>query len=111
MKILLNESCSRRYDSKIQNCVDAVQNGVRGVILDGRNPIQCYEIFQIRDLVHLFENERFKRYKWLFDLDNTLDGATKVFDQVDKKMSKFISKNSMLVLKRLEKFKRIIFRI
>ena len=28
---------------------------------------------------------------WLFDLDNTLyDGATKVFDQVDKKMSKFI---------------------
>ena len=29
---------------------------------------------------------------WLFDLDNTLyDGATKVFDQVDKKMSKFIS--------------------
>ena len=30
---------------------------------------------------------------WLFDLDNTLyDGATKVFDQVDKNMSKFISK-------------------
>ena len=29
---------------------------------------------------------------WLFDLDNTLyDGATKVFDQVDKKMSKFIN--------------------
>ena len=33
------ESCSRRYDSpKIENCVDAVQNGVRGVvILDGEN--------------------------------------------------------------------------
>ena len=29
---------------------------------------------------------------WLFDLDITLyDGATKVFDQVDKKMSRFIS--------------------
>ena len=29
---------------------------------------------------------------WLFDLDNTLySGETKVFDQVDKKMSKFIS--------------------
>ncbi len=29
---------------------------------------------------------------WLFDLDNTLySGATKVFDQVDKKMSQFIS--------------------
>ena len=29
---------------------------------------------------------------WLFDLDNTLyDGATKVFDQVDKKMSEYIS--------------------
>ena len=31
---------------------------------------------------------------WLFDLDNTLySGQTKVFDQVDKKMSSFISKN------------------
>ena len=48
---------------------------------------------------------------WLFDLDNTLyDGATKVFDQVDKKMSKFISKNLMSTLKKLEKFKRIISR-
>ena len=29
---------------------------------------------------------------WLFDLDNTLySGATKVFDQVDKRMSDFIS--------------------
>ena len=29
---------------------------------------------------------------WIFDLDNTLySGDTKVFDQVDKKMSKFIS--------------------
>jgi len=29
---------------------------------------------------------------WLFDLDNTLySGATKVFDQVDKKMSEYIS--------------------
>ena len=29
---------------------------------------------------------------WLFDLDNTLySGDTKVFDQVDKKMSSFIS--------------------
>ena len=37
---------------------------------------------------------------WLFDLDNTLyDGATKVFDQVDKKMSKFISKKLNVDLK------------
>ena len=29
---------------------------------------------------------------WLFDLDNTLySGKTKVFDQVDKKMSQYIS--------------------
>ena len=29
---------------------------------------------------------------WLFDLDNTLySGDTKVFDQVDKRMSKYIS--------------------
>ena len=28
---------------------------------------------------------------WLFDLDNTLyDGATRVFEQVDKKMTKVI---------------------
>ena len=32
---------------------------------------------------------------WLFDLDNTLySGDTKVFDQVDKKMSFFISKRT-----------------
>ena len=37
--------------------------------------------------------EELKKIKyWLFDLDNTLySGDTKVFDQVDKKMSKFIS--------------------
>ena len=30
---------------------------------------------------------------WIFDLDNTLySGQTKVFDQVDKKMSSYISK-------------------
>ena len=29
---------------------------------------------------------------WLFDLDNTLySGKTKVFEQVDKRMSKYIS--------------------
>ncbi len=37
-------------------------------------------------------NELLKIKFWLFDLDNTLySGATKVFDQVDKKMTKFIS--------------------
>ena len=36
----------------------------------------------------------FKSIKyWIFDLDNTLySGKTKVFEQVDKKMSKYISK-------------------
>ena len=30
---------------------------------------------------------------WLFDLDNTLySGNTKVFDQVDKKMTEYISR-------------------
>ena len=49
---------------------------------------------------------------WLFDLDNTLyDGATKVFDQVDKKMSKFISeKLNVSLVKRLKKFKKTIFK-
>ena len=46
------ESCSRWYDSKIENCVDAVQNGVRGVvILDGRKPHSIlHEIFRTKDL-------------------------------------------------------------
>ena len=48
---------------------------------------------------------------WLFDLDNTLyDGATKVFDQVDKKMSKFISKKLNVSIDEARKFKRIIFK-
>ena len=34
---------------------------------------------------------------WLFDLDNTLySGKTKVFEQVDKKMSEYIS-NKLIV--------------
>ena len=39
---------------KIQNCVDAVQNGVRGVvILDGRKPHQFYmKFFLTKDLEH-----------------------------------------------------------
>ena len=69
------------------------------------------KFFQIRDLVHLFENERFKRYKiWLFDLDNTLyDGATKVFDQVDKKMSKFISKKLNVGIEEARKIQKNYF--
>ena len=44
---------------------------------------------------------------WLFDLDNTLySGDTKVFDQVDKKMSKFISEKlnvSLVEAKKIQK--------
>ena len=48
---------------------------------------------------------------WLFDLDNTLyDGATKVFDQVDKKMSKFISEKLDVSLEEQKKFKKTIFK-
>ena len=64
--------------------------------------------FQIRDLEHLLENEKFKGYKfWLFDLDNTLyDGAAK-FDQVDKKMSKFISEKLNVGIEEARKFKKL----
>ena len=49
---------------------------------------------------------------FFFDLDNTLyDGETKVFDQVDKKMSKFISEKLMSTSKRLGKFKRTFSRV
>ena len=48
---------------------------------------------------------------WLFDLDNTLyDGATKVFDQVDKKMTKFISEKLKVNEEEARKFKKIIFK-
>ena len=47
---------------------------------------------------------------WLFDLDNTLySGDTKVFDQVDKKMSFFISEKLNVSMKKQKKFKKIIF--
>ena len=44
---------------------------------------------------------------WIFDLDNTLySGKTKVFEQVDKKMSKYISqklKVSIVEAKKIQK--------
>ena len=44
---------------------------------------------------------------WLFDLDNTLySGDTKVFDQVDKKMSKFISEKLNVSLVEAKKILR-----
>ena len=47
---------------------------------------------------------------WLFDLDNTLyDGATKVFDQVDKKMSKFISEKLNVSLEEARKIQKNYF--
>ena len=49
---------------------------------------------------------------WLFDLDNTLyDGATKVFDQVDKKMTKFISEKLKVNEEEARKFKKLFSRI
>ena len=49
---------------------------------------------------------------WLFDLDNTLyDGATKVFDQVDKKMSKFISEKLNVDLDEAREFKKLFSRV
>ena len=47
---------------------------------------------------------------WLFDLDNTLySGDTKVFDQVDKRMSKYISNKLNVSIEEAKKFKKIIF--
>ena len=46
----------------------------------------------------------------LFDLDNTLyDGATKVFDQVDKKMSKFISEKLKVSIEEAKKIQKNYF--
>ena len=47
---------------------------------------------------------------WLFDLDNTLySGDTKVFDQVDKKMSFFISKKLNVSLEEAKKIQKSYF--
>jgi len=47
---------------------------------------------------------------WLFDLDNTLySGDTKVFDQVDKKMSKFISEKLDVDIEEAKKIQKNYF--
>ena len=47
---------------------------------------------------------------WLFDLDNTLyDGATKVFEQVDKKMTKFISEKLNMAARSKQKIQKNYF--
>ena len=47
---------------------------------------------------------------WIFDLDNTLySGDTKVFDQVDKKMSKFISEKLNVSIKEAKKIQKNYF--
>ena len=47
---------------------------------------------------------------WIFDLDNTLySGDTKVFDQVDKKMSKFISEKLKVSIEEAKKIQKNYF--
>jgi len=55
--------------------------------------------------------EELKKIKyWLFDLDNTLySGNTKVFDQVDKKMSFFISEKLNVSLEEAKKIQKKYF--
>ena len=55
-------------------------------------------------------NELKKIKFWLFDLDNTLySGDTKVFDQVDKKMSFFISKKLNVNINEAKKIQKSYF--
>jgi len=47
---------------------------------------------------------------WLFDLDNTLySGKTKVFDQIDKKMSKYISVKLKINIKKAKEIQKSYF--
>ena len=91
-----------------------LKTGVRGVvILDGRKPRSILkEIFsdqgagtlikKMKDLLNI-------KY-WLFDLDNTLySGDTKVFDQVDKRMSEYISSKLNVSIEEAKKYRKIIF--
>ena len=44
---------------------------------------------------------------WIFDLDNTLySGKTKVFEQVDKKMSKYISEKLNVSIEEAKKIQK-----
>jgi putative hydrolase of the HAD superfamily len=55
-------------------------------------------------------NELKKIKYWLFDLDNTLySGDTKVFDQVDKKMSSFICEKLHVSLEEAKKIQKNYF--
>ena len=55
-------------------------------------------------------NELKKIKYWLFDLDNTLySGDTKVFDQVDKKMSFFISEKLKVSIEEAKKIQKNYF--
>jgi len=53
----------------------------------------------------------FKSIKlWIFDLDNTLySGKTKVFEQVDKKMSKYISEKLKIKIEEAKKIQKQYF--
>ena len=53
----------------------------------------------------------FKSVKyWLFDLDNTLySGKTKVFEQIDKKMSKYISNKLKVSIEEAKKIQKNYF--
>ena len=47
---------------------------------------------------------------WLFDLDNTLySGKTKVFEQVDKRMSKYISEKLKISIEEAKKNTKELF--
>jgi len=47
---------------------------------------------------------------WLFDLDNTLySGKTRVFEQIDKKMSKFISEKLNIDIKKAKEIQKSYF--
>ena len=47
---------------------------------------------------------------WIFDLDNTLySGKTRVFEQVDKKMSEYISKKLKVNLEEAKKIQKNYF--
>ena len=47
---------------------------------------------------------------WLFDLDNTLySGQTKVFEQIDKRMSKFISEKLNVDIKKAKEIQKSYF--
>ena len=114
IKMIEDEIITEGMIPKINTCLDAVNNGVTGVVIvDGRKPHSIlFEIFS--DKGSRYFNKKMIELKnkknLLLDLDGTVyQDLESVFGQVSKLMTKYISEKSHIDLSKLKNYKQIIF--